>query len=88
MTSKANARAMLRCVLSHVRDAAGTTHPSSSNRHTARNHKPALHATRGGSVHDYVDTLVPVLARMHKERRNAYATLGFDVPPARRRNSR
>jgi superfamily II DNA or RNA helicase len=36
-------------------------------------------------VHDYVDTLVPVLARMHNERRTAYATLGFDVPkPARR----
>ncbi len=31
-------------------------------------------------VHDYVDTLVPVLARMHHERRNAYASLGFDVP--------
>lgn len=30
-------------------------------------------------VHDYVDTHVPVLARMHNERRVAYATLGFDV---------
>ncbi len=30
-------------------------------------------------VHDYVDTQVPVLARMHRERRNAYAALGFDV---------
>ncbi|MHB8463526.1 MAG: TOTE conflict system archaeo-eukaryotic primase domain-containing protein [Acidimicrobiales bacterium] len=31
-------------------------------------------------VHDYVDTLVPVLTRMHDERRRAYATLGFDLP--------
>lgn len=31
-------------------------------------------------VHDYVDTLIPVLARMHDERRTAYATLGFDLP--------
>ncbi len=31
-------------------------------------------------VHDYVDTQVPVLARMHSERRKAYAVLGFDVP--------
>jgi superfamily II DNA or RNA helicase len=30
-------------------------------------------------VHDYVDTLVPVLARMHKKRLAAYAKLGFDV---------
>lgn len=35
-------------------------------------------------VHDYVDTLVPVLARMHHERRRAYASLGFDVPKGRR----
>ncbi|MDQ6877512.1 MAG: hypothetical protein M3082_07400 [Candidatus Dormibacteraeota bacterium] len=39
-------------------------------------------------VHDYVDTLVPVLARMHDERRNAYATLGFDVGKPRRRQQR
>jgi hypothetical protein len=32
-------------------------------------------------VHDYVDTRVPVLARMHNERRRAYATLGFTLPP-------
>lgn len=32
-------------------------------------------------VHDYVDVLVPVLSRMHSERRRAYATLGFDLPP-------
>lgn len=31
-------------------------------------------------VHDYVDTLVPVLARMYNERRTAYVSLGFDVP--------
>jgi superfamily II DNA or RNA helicase len=31
-------------------------------------------------VHDYVDHLVPVLARQHTERRAAYAALGFDVP--------
>lgn len=51
-------------------------------------------AVRGGwanarttrvEVHDYVDVLVPVLARMHDERRTAYATLGFDVPKRRRR---
>ena len=36
-------------------------------------------------VHDYVDVLVPVLARQHTERRAAYATLGFDLPPAGRR---
>jgi len=36
-------------------------------------------------VHDYVDTLVPVLARMHHERRVAYASLGFDVPKRSRR---
>jgi superfamily II DNA or RNA helicase len=35
-------------------------------------------------VHDYVDVLVPVLARMHDERRNAYVTLGFDIPRRRR----
>jgi superfamily II DNA or RNA helicase len=38
-------------------------------------------------VHDYVDVLVPVLARMHNERRRAYLSLGFDLPrqPHRRR---
>jgi superfamily II DNA or RNA helicase len=42
-------------------------------------------------VHDYVDSLVPVLARQHDERRAAYATLGFDVPrtpPRRARTGR
>jgi superfamily II DNA or RNA helicase len=29
-------------------------------------------------VHDYVDVLVPALARMHNERRIAYASLGFE----------
>ncbi len=31
-------------------------------------------------VHDYIDVAVPVLARMHNERRTAYAQLGFDLP--------
>jgi superfamily II DNA or RNA helicase len=31
-------------------------------------------------VHDYIDVGVPVLARMHDERRTAYAQLGFDLP--------
>ncbi len=31
-------------------------------------------------VHDYVDTLVAVLARMHNERRRAYTTFGFSPP--------
>jgi superfamily II DNA or RNA helicase len=35
-------------------------------------------------VHDYVDTLVPVLARMHQKRLVGYAKLGFDVRAARR----
>ena len=34
-------------------------------------------------VHDYVDVRIPVLARMHNERRRAYASLGFDVPKSR-----
>lgn len=33
-------------------------------------------------VHDYVDTQVPVLARMHTKRRSAYASLGFEIPPS------
>jgi superfamily II DNA or RNA helicase len=39
-------------------------------------------------VHDYVDTLVPVLARMHDERRTAYASLGFELPKPQRRAPR
>lgn len=39
-------------------------------------------------VHDYVDTLIPVLARMHDERRTAYATLGFRLPQPKQRPSR
>jgi superfamily II DNA or RNA helicase len=35
-------------------------------------------------VHDYVDVDVPVLARMHNERRTAYASLGFSLPPSPR----
>ena len=34
-------------------------------------------------VHDYVDVRIPVLARMHAERRRAYASLGFDLPKSR-----
>ncbi len=33
-------------------------------------------------VHDYVDTRVPVLARMHTKRLAAYVNLGFDVRQA------
>jgi superfamily II DNA or RNA helicase len=36
-------------------------------------------------VHDYVDVRVPVVARMHDERRTAYASLGFDLPRRRAR---
>ena len=39
-------------------------------------------------VHDYVDVHVPVLARMHDERRRAYAGLGFDLPTAPSRKRR
>ena len=46
--------------------------------------RPTSEKTRV-EVHDYVDTLVPVLARMYDERRAAYVSLGFDVPKRRRR---
>lgn len=36
-------------------------------------------------VHDYVDSQVPMLARMHTKRLAGYAALGFDVRLARRR---
>lgn len=39
-------------------------------------------------VHDYIDTSVPVLARMHDERRSAYISLGFDLPKSRPPNRR
>ncbi len=39
-------------------------------------------------LHDYVDTRVGVLARMHKKRLPAYAALGFDVSTAGRRGAR
>ncbi len=39
-------------------------------------------------VHDYVDTSVPVLARMYDERRSAYISLGFDLPKSRPSNHR
>jgi superfamily II DNA or RNA helicase len=45
--------------------------------------RPTSEKTRV-EVHDYVDTLVPVLARMHDERRAAYVSLGFDVPKRNR----
>jgi hypothetical protein len=38
-------------------------------------------------VHDYVDVNVPPLARMHDERRTAYAALGFDIPRTGTRRS-
>jgi superfamily II DNA or RNA helicase len=39
-------------------------------------------------VHDYVDTNVPVLARMHSKRLPAYASLGFPVDKTARRRSK
>lgn len=36
-------------------------------------------------AHDYVDVLVPLLARMHHKRLAGYANLGFDVRAARKR---
>ena len=36
-------------------------------------------------LHDYVDSRIPVLDRMHTKRLPAYSTLGFDVPKTRRR---
>ncbi|MBA2317883.1 MAG: DEAD/DEAH box helicase [Euzebyales bacterium] len=36
-------------------------------------------------LHDYVDSRIPVLHRMHTKRLPAYATLGFDVPKIRHR---
>lgn len=36
-------------------------------------------------LHDYVDSRIPVLERMHAKRLPAYATLGFDIPQLRRR---
>ncbi len=45
--------------------------------------RPTEHKTRI-EVHDYVDVHVPVLARMHDERRRAYASLGFDIPKSGR----
>jgi hypothetical protein len=38
-------------------------------------------------VHDYVDVYVPQLARMHDERRTAYAALGFNIPRTGTRRS-
>ena len=39
-------------------------------------------------LHDYVDTRIPVLDRMHTKRLPAYATLGFDLPARSRRTRR
>jgi len=39
-------------------------------------------------LHDYIDSRIPVLDRMHTKRLPAYATLGFDVPKTRRRLQR
>ena len=36
-------------------------------------------------LHDYVDSRIPVLDRMHTKRLPAYTTLGFDIPKTRRR---
>jgi superfamily II DNA or RNA helicase len=39
-------------------------------------------------LHDYVDSCIPVLDRMHTKRHAAYTTLGFDVPARSRRTRR
>ena len=36
-------------------------------------------------LHDYVDSRIPVLRRMHTKRHPAYTTLGFDIPKRPRR---
>jgi superfamily II DNA or RNA helicase len=36
-------------------------------------------------LHDYVDSRIPVLDRMHTKRHPAYTTLGFNIPKERRR---
>ena len=38
-------------------------------------------------LHDYVDSRIPVLDRMHAKRLPAYTTLGFDVPSTRQRRT-
>lgn len=43
----------------------------------------AHHGKHHVELHDYIDSRVPVLDRMHTKRLPAYATLGFDVPPRR-----
>lgn len=35
-------------------------------------------------LHDYVDTRIPVLDRMHSKRQPAYRALGFDIATTRR----
>jgi superfamily II DNA or RNA helicase len=39
-------------------------------------------------LHDYVDSRIPVLDRMHNKRLPAYATLGFDIPKTAKRRPR
>jgi superfamily II DNA or RNA helicase len=39
-------------------------------------------------LHDYVDSRIPVLDRMHTKRHAAYTTVGFDVPGTARRPRR
>ena len=46
-----------------------------------RAHDAKLHV----ELHDYVDSRIAVLERMHAKRLPAYATLGFDTPKPRRR---
>lgn len=40
---------------------------------------------QGVQLHDYVDTQIPVLSRMHTKRIPAYHTLGFEAAKTRRR---
>ncbi len=49
-----------------------------------RTHEAKLHV----ELHDYVDSRIPVLDRMHTKRLPAYATLGFDVPKTRKQRPR
>jgi superfamily II DNA or RNA helicase len=46
------------------------------------------HAKHRVELHDYVDTRIPVLDRMHNKRLPAYRTLGFDAPRPRRHTRR
>ena len=48
-----------------------------------RTHEGKYHV----ELHDYLDSRIAVLDRMHTKRLPAYATLGFDVPTTRRRRA-